>query len=182
MSFPFDLHSAAVSDSHLPCCAHAIPEHAVLLKATAQHSRRETVWGLLSRVRFLPATTQSSTKLLWDAYQSQMQVASVKLNTVCMGEEKGGRSTIQKKTICYTVGLAIRIFCAIMRTFTKDAALSEQGRGAAWHVWINARHGRGTACYVWIGLYSPDVAPCVFQAFGPLSHLKPVCYVMHQQV
>ena len=32
-----------------------------------------------------------------------------------------------------------------MRTFTKDTALSEQGRGAAWHVWIKARHGRGTA-------------------------------------
>ena len=25
MSFPFDLHSAAVSDSHLPCRAHAMP-------------------------------------------------------------------------------------------------------------------------------------------------------------
>ena len=37
MSFPFDLHSAAVSDSHLPCS-----DHAVLLKATAQHGRRET--------------------------------------------------------------------------------------------------------------------------------------------
>ena len=32
-----------------------------------------------------------------------------------------------------------------MRTFTKDTALSEQGRGAARLVWINARHGRGTA-------------------------------------
>ena len=37
MSFPFDLHSAGVSDSHLPCHAHA-----VLLKATAQHCRRKT--------------------------------------------------------------------------------------------------------------------------------------------
>ena len=32
MSFPFDLHSAAVSDSHLPYHSNAI-----LLKATAQH-------------------------------------------------------------------------------------------------------------------------------------------------
>ena len=31
-----------------------------------------------------------------------------------------------------------------MRTFTKDTARSEQGMGAAWHVWFNARHGRGT--------------------------------------
>ena len=62
-----------------------------------------------------------------------------------MDEEKSGSSTLQKKTICYTVGLAVRTFPAIMRTFTKDTALSKQGSGAAWHVWINARHGRGTA-------------------------------------
>ena len=61
------------------------------------------------------------------------------------GWGKSGGSTLQKKTICYNVGLAVRIFPATMRTFTKYAALSEQGRGAAWHVWINARHGRGTA-------------------------------------
>ena len=80
--------SAAVSDSHLPCRAHAIPDHAFLLKATAQHGRRERPCGLLSRVRLLPATTQSSTKLSSDAYQSQMQVASVKPNTACRGRGK----------------------------------------------------------------------------------------------
>ena len=62
VSFPFDLHSAAVSDSHLPCRAHAIPDHAVLLKATAQHGRRETACGLLARIRLLPSTTRSSTE------------------------------------------------------------------------------------------------------------------------
>ena len=36
-----------------------------------------------------------------------------------------------------------RIFPAIMRTFTKDTALSEQGRGAAWH---GEQHGRGMLC------------------------------------
>jgi hypothetical protein len=76
-----------VSDSHLPCRAHAIPEHAVLLKATAQHGRRETACGLTARVRLLPAITRSSTKLS-DAYQSQMQVASVKPNTVYHGRGK----------------------------------------------------------------------------------------------
>jgi hypothetical protein len=35
--FPFDLHSAAVSDSHLPCS-----DHAVLLKATAHYGRLST--------------------------------------------------------------------------------------------------------------------------------------------
>ena len=64
MSFPFDLHSAAVSDSHLPCHAHAIPDHAVLLKATAQHGRRERACGLLLCVRLLAATTRSSTKVV----------------------------------------------------------------------------------------------------------------------
>jgi len=43
---------------------------------------------------------------------------------------------------CWTT---VRVFPATTRTFTKDTALSEQGRGAAWHVWINERHGRGTA-------------------------------------
>ena len=37
------------------------------------------------------------------------------------------------------------MFPATTRTFTKDTALSGQGRDAAWRVWINARHGRGTA-------------------------------------
>ena len=60
MTFPF----------HLPCRAHA-----VLLKATAQHGRPETDFGLTARVRILPAIKRSSTKLLTDAYQSQMQVA-----------------------------------------------------------------------------------------------------------
>jgi hypothetical protein len=45
-----------------------------------------------------------------------------------------------------SVGLAVRIFPATTGTFTKDTALSENGRDAAWHVWINAaRHGVGTA-------------------------------------
>ena len=45
MSFPFDLHNTAVSDSHLPCHAHAhamLRHHAVLLKVTAQHGCLET--------------------------------------------------------------------------------------------------------------------------------------------
>ena len=59
MSYSFDLHSAAVSDSHLPCRVHAI-----LLKATAQNGRREWAYGLTARVRLLPATTRSSTKVV----------------------------------------------------------------------------------------------------------------------
>ena len=51
-----------------------------------------------------------------------------------MDEEKSGSSTLQKKMICYTVGLAVRIFPATMRAFTKDTVLS------------GARQGRGMAC------------------------------------
>ena len=52
----------------MPCHAYAAPmpfsDHAVLLKATAQHGRRETACGLPARVRLLPATTRSSTKIV----------------------------------------------------------------------------------------------------------------------
>ena len=47
---------------------HAVPmprsDRALLLKVTAQHGRRETACGLPARVRFLPATTRSSTKIV----------------------------------------------------------------------------------------------------------------------
>jgi hypothetical protein len=52
-----------------PCLIHTChamamlcSDHAVLLKA--QHVRRETACGLLARVRLLPATTRSSTKVV----------------------------------------------------------------------------------------------------------------------
>jgi hypothetical protein len=54
-----------------PCLihtCHAMPmpcsDQAVLLKATAQHVRRETACGLPARVRLLPATARSSTKVI----------------------------------------------------------------------------------------------------------------------
>jgi len=63
VSSPFDSHSAAVSDSHLPCQVHALLDHAVLLKATAHHGRRETACGLHAGVRLLPVTTRICTKI-----------------------------------------------------------------------------------------------------------------------
>ena len=52
-----------------------------------------------------------------------------------MDKEKSGSSTLQKKkTMCYTVGLAVRIFPATIRTFTKDT-----GTVGAWQ-------GRCMAC------------------------------------
>jgi hypothetical protein len=64
----------------------------------------ETACGRPARVRHLPATTCSSTKVV-----------------------------IRSISICQTVGLAVRIFLATTQTFTKGMALLENGRGMAWH-------------------------------------------------
>jgi len=122
-----------------PCLIHtcrAMPmlcsNHAVLIKATAQHVRRETACGLPARVRLLPATTRSSTKV--------RRIPVSDAGGQCETKHRLSRARKRvvaahyKKTICYTVGLVVRIFPAIMRTFMKDTALSEQGRGAAWLV------------------------------------------------
>jgi hypothetical protein len=117
-----------------PCLihtCHAAPmpcsDHAVLLKATAQHGRRETACGLPARVRLLPATTRSSTKIF-------IRSISNLLTTIHTYDCKEWYQHTTKKTICQTVGLAVRIFPATTRTYTKDTALLEQGRGTAWHV------------------------------------------------
>jgi hypothetical protein len=56
----------------------------------------------------------------------------------------------------------VQLFPATMQSSMKDTALSEQGRGTTWDVWINGTawqgNGMGTACYVWIGLDS-DSSP-----------------------
>ena len=68
MSFPFELHSAVVSDSHLPCQVHVAlivsSDHAVLLKATAQHDLQDSACGLPARFRLSSAATRSSTKIV----------------------------------------------------------------------------------------------------------------------
>ena len=56
----------------------------------------------------------------------------------------------KKKTICYTVGLAVRIFPATMRIFTTDIAGARHDMCEVTHGIAEVRHGRGmgTACYV----------------------------------
>jgi hypothetical protein len=63
VSFPFVLHSVAVSDSHLPCHAHAMlrPCRSSQGHGTARPSRYG-LWAIC-RVRLLPATTRSCTKV-----------------------------------------------------------------------------------------------------------------------
>jgi len=76
MPCPCHAYAAPLPCPHLiytvrPCLIHtyhAMPmpcsHHAVLLKATAKHVRRETVCGLPARVRLFPAPTRSSTKVV----------------------------------------------------------------------------------------------------------------------
>ena len=63
-------------------------DHAFLLKATAQHGRRETVCGLTAAFSFFRLPRGIPRRLLSDAYQFQMQVASVKPNIVYHGRGK----------------------------------------------------------------------------------------------
>ena len=74
-SMPCPCHAAKGLECVFPiwftqCCrvwftlAMSCPDHAVLLKVTAQHIRRETTSGLPARVRLLPVTTRSSTKVV----------------------------------------------------------------------------------------------------------------------
>ena len=71
-------------------------------------------------------------RLLSEAYQSSSQPSIP--TTV-----KNGSSTLQKRRY---VGLTVPIFPATTRTFRKDTALSEQGRGAR-HGMAGERRGNG---------------------------------------
>ena len=133
-----------MSDSHLPCRAHAIPDHAILLKATAQHGRRERACWPTVRVRLLPAITRSSTKLLSDAYQSQMQMATVKSNTVVVDEEKSGSSTLQKRRSVTQLGY-FRLPCGLSRRtrYCGSRAEARHGMCELTHGMAGERHGKG---------------------------------------
>jgi hypothetical protein len=100
-----------------PYHATTMPFWKRLLKTTAQRGmgmachvwisigRPEMACGRPSGVRLLQATTRSSTKFV-----------------------------IKSIPVLWTVELAVQIFPATMRAFTKDTTLSENGWGAAWHV------------------------------------------------
>jgi hypothetical protein len=106
------------------CHAATMPcsDHAVLFKATAQHGRRETARGRPALVGFLRLQRGVPRRLLSEAYHFPSQ------GSIPTTVKSGSSSTLQRR-------LEVRIFPATTRTFTKDTALSEQGRGAAW-----ARH------------------------------------------
>jgi len=132
---PCLIHTCHTMAMPRPCLALTIPFFSRPRHSTTVERRPV---GYLPAFSFFRLPRKVPRRLLSEAYQSSSQRSIP--TTV-----KSGSSTLQKKTICSTVGLAVRIFPATTRTFTKDTVLSEQGRGVAWHVWINLRHGRGTA-------------------------------------
>jgi len=69
-------------------------DHAVLLKATAQHGRPETACELPARVRLLPATTRSSTKIVIRS------ITIILLTTIHTYDSKEWYQHTTKKTIC----------------------------------------------------------------------------------
>ena len=130
MSFPFDLHSAAVSDSHLPCCAHAIPDHAFLLKATAQLCRRGT-----------PCGCQRSASSGYHAEFHEVVIRRIPNSDAgdqC--ETKHRLSWTRKRVVAAHYKKDDLLHCWISSSDISgyhadmDTARSEQGRVAAWHV------------------------------------------------
>jgi hypothetical protein len=117
----------------MPCPCHALT---LLFFARPRYStavERRPV-GYLPTFGFFHLPRRVPQKLLSEAYQSSQWSIPTTV--------KSGSSTLQKRR-----ELAVQIFPATMWTFTKDMALSEQGRSAAWHVWIKgttwAWHGQG---------------------------------------
>jgi hypothetical protein len=121
---PCLIHTCHATPMPRPCHALTMPFFSRPRHSTAVERRPV---GYLPAFGFSRLPRGVTRRLLSEAYQSSSQRS---IPTAV----KSGNSTLQKKTICLTVGLAVRIFPATTRTFTKDTALSEQGRVAAWHM------------------------------------------------
>jgi hypothetical protein len=132
----------AVSDSHLPCYAHATPmpcsDHTVLLKATAQHGHRETACGLPTRFRLLLATTRSSTKTV-------IRSIPILLTTIHTYDIESGSSTLQKRRSVKILGQQFGYFRlprGLSRRTRHCRSIAEARHGVCE---LTARHGRGTS-------------------------------------
>ena len=143
MSFPFDLHSAAVSDSHLPSHAHAIPDHAILLQGHGtERPSTADVWAICSRSASSGYHAEFHKVLIRRIPISDAGGQCVTIHRLSWTRKREVAAHYKKYDMLHC-GLAVQIFPATMRTFTKDKALSEQGRGTAWQ-----GNGMGAACYV----------------------------------
>jgi hypothetical protein len=117
----------------MPCS-----DHAVLLKATAQHSRRETAYGLPARVQLLPATTRSCTKIV---IRNIPILPQPSIPTTV----KSGSSTLQNVRSVNCLAISSDV-CGYHADFHEghDTFGTGQGRGMACVAW--ERHERGMLC------------------------------------
>ena len=126
-----------------PCLihtCHAAPmpcsDHAVLLKGTAQHIRRETAWGLPARVRLLPATTRSSTKIV-------IRNIPILLTTIHTYDCKEWQHTLQKRRSVQLLDYQFGYF-RLPRGISRKARHCRSRAGAR-HGMYELTNGMGTA-------------------------------------
>jgi hypothetical protein len=128
----------------MPCS-----DHAVLLKATAQHVRRETACGRPARVRLLPATTWSSTKVVIrsipisdaDGQCETKQALSWTRKRVLAAHYKKTRSV---KLLDMQFGY-FRLPCGLSRKTRHCRSRAGARHGMCELMELTARHGKGTA-------------------------------------
>jgi hypothetical protein len=137
----FDRLLSVKANSHIPCRSHAalmpFPCHAAPLRGWVVsflfdlHSAAMLDSHMPCRARAMPWPCRS------ESYFSRPKHSAAWTwhDVISIGRPE----TTCGRPAC------VRLLPATTRISTKDTALSENGRGAAWHVWINAvRHGRGT--------------------------------------
>jgi len=124
VSFPFDLHSAAVSDSHLPCHALTMPFFSRPQHSTAIERRPV---GYLAAFGFFRLPRGVARRLLSEAYQSSPQ------RSIPTTVKRGNSSTLKKKNLlnCWTVSSDISGYHGDFH----------EGHGT-----VGAGKGRGMAC------------------------------------
>jgi len=125
-----------------PCLIHTCrtmpmpySDRAVLLKATVQHVRRETACWLLARVRLLPATTRSSTKVVIRSIPISDAGGQCEIKRLSWTRKRVVAASYKKDDLlnCWTSSSDISGYHADFR----------EGHGT-----IRAWHGGRTACYV----------------------------------
>jgi len=124
----------------MPCS-----DHAVLLKATAQHVRRETACGLPARVRLLPAITQSFTKVIRNIPISDAGGQSETKQRLSWTRKKVVAAHYNKEDLlnCWTCSSDISGYhCGLSRRTRHYRSMAGARHGMRE---LTARHGRGTA-------------------------------------
>jgi hypothetical protein len=126
----YTMRSCPINTCHaapMPCSYHA-----VLLKATAQDGRRETACGRPASVRLLPATTQSSTKVVIRSIPISDAGGQCETKRLSWTRKRVVAAHYKKDALlnCWTTSSDISGFHADFHE-GHDTVRAEQGRGMA---------------------------------------------------